>query len=92
MPNSIKPVSFECSPEGAYTQPLSLRASAIAAAPWLDFNLPRKRRSVLPLSCESRRSRPPIFDRRSCGENLVEIMKLFIDIVRIRNWARHFRP
>src|SRR6476660_528993 len=29
---------------------------------------------------------------RSCRQNLIEIMKLLIDIVRIRNCARHFHP
>src|SRR3954452_19088534 len=28
----------------------------------------------------------------SCCQNLIEIMKLLIDVVRIRNCARHFHP
>ena len=30
--------------------------------------------------------------RRSCRQNFIEVMKVLIDIVQIRNCARHFHP
>src|SRR5207248_6663191 len=50
MPFSITPVPFEWFPEGACTRPLSLRADAIPTVLSLDFELLRKRGSVLPRS------------------------------------------
>src|SRR5438105_15553252 len=50
MPFSITPVPFERFPEGACTRPLSFRADAIPTVLSLDFELLRKRGSVLPRS------------------------------------------
>src|SRR5438105_314388 len=50
MPFSITPVPFEWFPEGACTRPLSFRADAIPTVLSLDFELLRKRGSVLPRS------------------------------------------
>src|SRR5437016_2054667 len=47
MPFSITPVPFEWFPEGACTRPLSFRADAIPTVLSLDFELLRKRGSVL---------------------------------------------
>src|SRR5438309_2563725 len=52
MPFSITPVPFEWFPEGACTRPLSFRADAIPTVLSLDFELLRKRGSVLSRSRE----------------------------------------